>query len=465
MHTTIDNLNHNPSSFRDPSGFIFTYNSRIYRTVDASYESTYVQLMKSGLYDRLIQESLLIPHKEVRPPKNVKNVKVVLEPEKIPFISYPYEWCFSQLKDAALLTLAIQKIALEYGMTLRDASSYNVQQYHGKAIFIDTLSFGIYTEGRPWVAYKQFCEQFLAPLALIAYVEPRLSRLSRSFLNGVPLDLAIKLLPWRKKIQKELLLHLVLHAHTIQSVDKPDTDKSKFFFSKSSMMGLISSLESAVRSITWNPTKTLWSDYVRNNTAVSYTPLSMEDKRRKVEYCINLCHSKYIWDLGANIGEFSRIASQLGAFVVSIDSDPSVIELQYLNNRSQNIRTILPLCIDVLNPTPNLGWMNTERESFYNRPRPDTILALALIHHLAIGENIPLSNLTKAFASLCEKLIIEFVPKSDQQVQDMLRFRKDIFSSYTQAEFETEFTKYFSVAFSKKISASDRWIYVFKKKT
>ena len=175
-------------------------------------------------------------------------------------------------------------------------------------------------------------------------------------------------------------------------------------------------------------------------------------------------HSKYIWDLGANTGEFSRIAAGLGAFVVSVDSDPSVIEYQYLNNRVGKVSNILPLCIDILNPTPNLGWMNLERESFINRPKPDTILALAIIHHLAIGENIPLSNLAEALSTLTEKLIIEFVPKTDPQVKEMLLFREDIFPSYTQAGFEAAFAKHFSPIFSKRIRATDRWIYVFKKK-
>jgi len=460
----MDKFNRNPSSYRDPSGFIFTHNARLFRAINASYEKTYVHLIKSGLYERLVDESLLISHKEINTMKKIDTVKHIIEPVKIPFVSYPYEWCFSQLKDAALLTLNIQKIALEYGMFLRDASSFNIQIYRGKPIFIDTLSFGIYEEGYPWVAYRQFCEHFLAPLALIAYADARLSHVSSSFLNGIPLDFAVKLLPWRKKIQRELLLHLVFHSHNLKSADKSGTRRSKLFFSKPSMMGLLASLEFAIQSITWNPAKTIWSHYVTNNKTVSYAPISLDDKKSIVASCIKKCGSKYIWDLGANTGEFSRIASQLGAFVVSVDSDPSVIEYQYVNNRSQKISNILPLCIDILNPTPGLGWMNLERESFFNRPKPDTILALAILHHLAIGANIPLSNLAEALARLTETLIIEFVPKTDRQVKEMLLFREDIFPSYTQTGFEEAFTKHFYLIFSKRIRATDRWIYVFKKK-
>ena len=464
MNTMMDKLNHHPASYKDPSGFIFTHQSRVFRAIDASYKKTYDYFMKSGLYERLVNESLLIPHKELRTAKKMGNVKYILEPVKIPFISYPYEWCFSQLKEAALITLTIQKIALEYGMILRDASSFNTQIYRGKPIFIDTLSFGVYEEGRPWSAYKQFCEQFLAPLALIAYADPRLSRLSHLFLNGVPLDLAVKLLPWRKKIRQGPLLHLVFHSSNLRSGSRAGAAKPELFFPKSSMMGLIASLESAIQSITWNPVKTMWSQYNGNNKTISYKQISLEDKKHIVERCIKMCRSKYIWDLGANTGEFSRIAAGLGAFVVSVDSDPSVIEYQYLNNRVGKVSNILPLCIDILNPTPNLGWMNLERESFINRPKPDTILALAIIHHLAIGENIPLSNLAEALSTLTEKLIIEFVPKTDPQVKEMLLFREDIFPSYTQAGFEAAFAKHFSPIFSKRIRATDRWIYVFKKK-
>lgn len=420
--------------------------------------------MKSGLYDRLVRESLLIPHREIKTLKTVNVGSLIIEPVEIPFISYPYEWCFSQLKDAALITLKIQKIAIEYGMILRDASSFNIQMYNGKPIFIDTLSFAIYEEGKPWFAYKQFCEHFLAPMSLIAYVDSRLSRLLHQYLDGIPLDLAVRLLPWTKKLHQGLLLHLVFHSHSQKHRSKIETGVSKLYFPKSSLMGLITSLESTVRSIKWTPRKTMWSQYNKANKVRSYRESSLLDKKKIVEKYLKASRSKYIWDLGANTGEFSRLASTLGIFVVSIDNDASVIENQYRNNIAEKINNILPLCIDILNPTPGLGWRNLERESFLNRPKPDAIMALAIIHHLAIGANIPLSNLAETLFALTDKVIIEFVPKTDPQVEEMLRLREDIFPGYTQAGFESAFGKYFSVVSSEKISDSKRTLYLLKRK-
>ena len=182
------------SSFRDKSGFVFYDQNNIYRAVNKTYQQQFDSFLSSGLYELLVQQKLIIPHKEV--PANdwprleislASQVYKILAPEKLSYISYPYEWCFQQLKDAALLTLDIQLKALEHKMTLKDASAFNVQFHKGKPVFIDTLSFDHYEEGNPWVAYRQFCCHFLAPLALMANTTADLRRLSELFIDGIPL--------------------------------------------------------------------------------------------------------------------------------------------------------------------------------------------------------------------------------------------------------------------------------------
>jgi hypothetical protein len=201
------------ASFRDPSGFLFTDNGILYRQINRAYSKDYARLMDSGLYDRLIKASLLIPHVEAdHAPVESEAAFKVIQPERVPFISYPYEWSFSQLKDAALATLSIQKRAMKLDMSLKDASAYNIQFVRGKATLIDTLSFEIYKEGEPWVAYKQFCQHFLAPLALMAYRDVRLSQLLRVYIDGMPLDLASELLPAKTKFNFGLLTHIHIHA-------------------------------------------------------------------------------------------------------------------------------------------------------------------------------------------------------------------------------------------------------------
>ena len=215
------------ASFRDPSGFLFTRQGVLYRQVNQLYRENYDRLMTSGLAEKLIRGGWLIPHTEVdAPPADASLAYKVIRPELLDFISYPYEWSFSQLQDAALNTLAIQKMALESGMALKDASAYNMQFHHGRAVLIDTLSFEVYREGEPWVAYRQFCQHFLAPLALMAYTDVRLSQLLRVYIDGIPLDLAARLLPGKTRWDLGLATHIHLHAAAQQRYSDKTIDKN-----------------------------------------------------------------------------------------------------------------------------------------------------------------------------------------------------------------------------------------------
>jgi hypothetical protein len=451
------------SSFRDPDGFIFSYNGKLYRCINFSYQQNYEHLIQSGLYDKLVENELLIPHKEVQIPniETTINYYKILEPEVIPFISYPYEWSFSQLKDAALVTLQIQKMALEHGMCLKDASAYNIQFRHGKPILIDILSFEKYQEGKPWVAYKQFCEHFLAPLALMAYKDIRLNQLLKIYIDGIPLNLATKLLPFRSWLRFPLLLHIHLHARSQKYLLNKNINVDKRTFSKKSLLSLIDSLESAISKLKWEPEKTEWSEYYKDT---NYSQEAMFHKKKLVDDYIEEIKPNTVWDLGANIGIFSRIASNKGIYTVSFDSDPSVVEKSYLQVKNYKERNILPLCVDLTNPSPSIGWSNKERLSLIERGPCDLALMLGLIHHIAISNNVPLIQIADFLSQICRYLIIEFVPKDDSQVQRLLRFRKDIFQDYDEKNFEKAFLNYFSILKREKIVDSKRTIYLMKNK-
>jgi hypothetical protein len=451
------------SSFRDPDGFIFSYNGKLYRCINFSYQQNYEHLIQSGLYDKLVENELLIPHKEVQIPniETTINYYKILEPEVIPFISYPYEWSFSQLKDAALVTLQIQKMALQYGMCLKDASAYNIQFRHGKPILIDILSFEKYQEDKPWVAYKQFCEHFLAPLALMAYKDIRLNQLLKIYIDGIPLNLATKLLPFRSWLRLSLLLHIHLHARSQKYLLNKNINVDKRTFSKKSLLSLIDSLESAISKLKWEPEKTEWSEYYKDT---NYSQEAMFHKKKLVDDYIEEVKPNTVWDLGANIGIFSRIASNKGIYTVSFDSDPSVVEKSYLQVKNYKERNILPLCVDLTNPSPSIGWSNKERLSLIERGPCDLALMLGLIHHIAISNNVPLVQIADFLSQICRYLIIEFVPKDDSQVQRLLRFRKDIFQDYDEKNFEKAFLNYFSILKREKIVDSKRTIYLMKNK-
>ena len=318
------------ASFRDPSGFLFSRGGVLYRQVNQSYREDYDLLLSSGLYAALTGKMLLVPHREVEiPPEDPESAYRVIEPEPIPFISYPYEWSFSQLRDAALTTLAIQKKALEAGMILKDASAYNVQFVGCRPVFIDTLSFERYREGEPWVAYRQFCQHFLAPLALMSRRDVRLGGLLRIHIDGVPLDLASALLPKKTRFSFSLLSHIHLHAKS-QARHAGDSGEGSLKaargsrrVSKLAFRGIIDSLESAVRKLSWKPGGTEWGDYYG---ATNYTPAAREDKKKRVAEYLSRLSPKLAWDLGANTGIYSRLAVERGAYTVASDVDPSAVE-------------------------------------------------------------------------------------------------------------------------------------------
>ncbi|MFA5239204.1 MAG: SAM-dependent methyltransferase [Phycisphaerae bacterium] len=451
-----------PSSFRDPSGFIFYRDGSIYRQINTAYKENYDHLMDSGLYDSLVKSGVLIPHEQVDiAPEESSDAYKVIKPQPITFISYPYEWCFSQLKNAALTTLEIQKKALDFGMSLKDCSAYNIQFAHGRPVFIDTLSFKKYLQGHPWVAYRQFCRHFLAPLALMSYKDIGLSRLFRIYMDGVPLDVASSLLPNRTWLKLSLLSHIHLHAKSKKYYADKVVDTNKYKLTQFSFRSVIDNLESAIKGLNWQPEHTEWADYYEDT---NYSAAALEHKKKLVAEFLDKINPKSVWDLGANDGLFSRIASDRAITTISFDIDPAAVEKNYLKCIEKNESNILPLLLDLTNPSPGIGWQNEERLSLQQRGPADTVFALALIHHLAISNNLPFNKIADFFGKICSSLIVEFVPKTDSQVQRLLSTRKDIFPNYKQQVFESVFSRYFTIQSSAKIRDSERTLYLMRRK-
>ena len=452
------------ASFRDPAGFLFRDGGRLLRQVNPEYAADYDLLTGSGLYETLAAGGMLVRHREVAPPVSAPGAYRVLEPELVPFVSYPYEWCFSQLRDAALLTLRIQEAALDHGMTLKDASAFNVQFVGGAPVLIDTLSFEAYREGEPWIAYRQFCQHFLAPLLLMARVDVRLAHLGRAYLDGIPLDLASRLLPRGSWLSPGAALHVHLHArslarHADTALDAAPRGRG---VSLTALRGMVDSLRSTIRGLSWKPEGTEWGDYVETRR---YSAQSVDAKAGRVrEYLAAVSPApRMVWDLGANTGEFSRIAAETGARVVAFDVDAAAVERNYLAARAEGSGAVLPLLLDLTNPTPGLGWAGEERSAWLRRGPADVAMALALVHHLAIGNNVPLEGVARLLAEAAPVLVIEFVPKEDEQVQRLLRSRRDIFADYTREGFEAAFATRFRILRSDPIEGSGRRMYLMER--
>lgn len=451
-------------SFRDPAGTVFRLDGELYRQVNIGYGEDYARLMGSGLYGRLTSEGLLIPHEEAQvPPLESSDCLLVLKPVQVPFVSYPFEWCFGQYREAALATLKIQKIAMEYGMTLKDASAYNIQFHRGSPVLIDTLSFTAYRPGEPWTAYRQFCQHFLAPLLLMAKVDIGLGGLMRVYLDGIPAAVAGAMLPFRTFFSLPILIHIHFQGWAQRTGRKGIVSKRNArtgSVSKRQLAGIIDSLESLLGGLRLKAGRSQWADYYAET---NYSATAFAHKQAVVKEMLVKTAPGTVWDLGANTGLFSRLASDAGIPTVAFDLDPMAVECNWNRLRENGERDLLPLVMDFGNPTPGIGWENRERESLLSRAGADTVLALALVHHLAIGLNIPLGHIVRFLAGLSRYAIIEFVPKSDSQVAGMLETREDVFPGYTESGFETAFAERFLLVDKIPIRDSRRTLYLYSR--
>lgn len=457
------------SSYRDPAGFVFISGGAVYRQVNKIAADDFELIHSSGLYGGLVEDGLLIPH-QIQ--KNFKDLPsdpdrhLIIKPEAIPFISYPYEWSFPQLKDAALLTLEIMKKSLDHGMILKDASAYNVQFVGKKPVFIDTLSFTKYKPGKPWEGYRQFVEHFLLPLAIARHASEQSLTMQQAYIDGIPLSLGVGLLPKKAKWNKGLLAHVYIHERSQRKhqgsgtkiATAPTRKVSRF-----ALDGLVASLKSAINAQTPPKHATEWGEYYE---FTNYNSKAFKDKAKLVEACLEQIKSKpkIAWDIGANNGEFSQLAAKRGIYTVAWDIDPKAVAANYKRRDQITDELILPLVQDVVTPSPAIGWGLKERDSLLERGPADVVLALAVIHHLAIGRNVPLPKIAELFSGIGKNIIIEFIPKDDSKVQHLLASRTDIFPNYSEESFEKAFNKHFKLASKKQISSSKRLMYLYTTK-
>ncbi len=455
------------SSFRDPSGFLYTRDGVLLRQVQPGYAEHYALLKTSGLYDALIAARLMVPHEEM-PLELAESPGAahVLRPDQIPFVSFPYEWSFGQLRAAALLTLDVQAKALEHGMILKDASAYNVQFVGSRPVFVDTLSFERRAEGEPWVAYRQFCQHFLAPLALAARIDMRLRDLLRRYLDGIPLDLASALLPRSTWLAPWALMHIHLHARSIarhsstRTAARSAQASAQAKVSRAGLDGLVAHLRSAVEGLRLPTAGTEWGDYESTH---GYGQAEHVAKHSLVARFLATVRPGLVFDLGANTGEYSRIARDAGARVIALDGDPVAVERAFERLSAEKDERILPLWMDLTNPSPAQGWGHREWPSFEARGPADVVMALALVHHLAIGNNVPLVGVSSFLARLGKHLILEWVPKEDPQVQRLLSSRRDVFDQYTEAGLLRAIASDFDVVLREPIPGSTRVLFLLRR--
>jgi hypothetical protein len=449
------------SSFRDPAGFLYWLDGSIYRYVAPSYARQFEQARSSGLYAEAIAAGQLLPFElvETNTPETAQAV-AVLKPQQLPLITYPYEWSFGQLKDAAILTLELQLAALKHDMLLKDASAYNVQFADGRPCFIDHLSFDLVSEHGLWPAYGQFCRHCLAPLALMAETDLGLGKLSQLYIDGIPLEIASKLLPRRTWFRPGLALHLHLHARMIHKHASRRVSVQKL--PPARLAALADSLLALVRRLAPKQQATEWGAYYSDT---NYSDDALEAKKQLVQEMVQRVSPNTVWDVGGNNGFFSHAIRDLAGQIVCMDLDYVAVDQNYARCRAERVKNVLPLVADLSNPSPGIGFGNRERLTFEERSKPDLILALALVHHLAIARNIPFARLAPYFADRGEYLILEFVPKTDSQVERLLLNRKDVFEDYSEESFRAAFAAYFDALDERPIPSSQRRLFLMRRKS
>lgn len=451
----------NTSSFRDPSGHVFIEGDTVKRVVNPIYFEQFKSLTDSGFYKTLFEKKYLISHKA----DSENQEQIIIEAQKIPFVSYPYEWSFLQYKHAALLTLKIQKLCLENNFTLKDASAFNITFHEGKPIFIDTLSFDFYQENNPWLAYKQFIMHFLGPLVLSKYFgQDHLKTLSQN-LEGISLLKLSKLLPVKSYLSPTLLTNV----HLLAKYDKKyESDKKTVSnnLSKSSQIKLIDGLYDYILNLSVDE-KTEWDHYYNQ---INYNDVAYQFKKEFVKDWFSSIKGKTLIDIGGNDGTFSRELKEEASFLIVADVDPNAVEQNYRQVIKNKEKTILPLVADVLNPVANYGFNNEERFSFIRRvgdSNLDGCLALAVIHHITLSGNIPFSLSAQFFSKMAANLLIEFPTRNDSWVQFLLDSKREFkghFDFYNEESFEREYAVYFEIVKKEKIASSERILYSLKRR-
>lgn len=456
-------------SFRDPAGNVFEIDGRIFRTVNEVARQAYETVRDQGVFRDLSTSQLLISSNEVprhERPNGLPEAAHVLEHERVPFISYPYEWSFQALKAAALHHLDLQLCLFDRNVVLSDASAYNVQFIGPRPVFIDALSLRPYIEGEIWGGHRQFCEQFLNPLLLRSVLGISHNAWFRGNLEGIRTSDLARLIPFRKKLSLSMLSHVVLHAYFEDRARRaPDAAIAKAAsrrrLPRTSYRGLLMQLRNMVARLRPADTgKTVWEDYATTNT---YTGDEAAEKARIIRDFAAAVRPGSLIDMGCNTGDCSVAALEGGAGrVVGFDFDQNAVDLAFTRARGGGLN-FLPLWLDAANPSPNQGWRQSERGGFGGRFKADALIALAFEHHLAIGRNIPLGQVVDWLVSIAPTGIIEFVPKTDSTVQQMLALREDIFPDYTEDSFTQAIERNAKIISKTVVSRSGRTLFRYQR--
>lgn len=449
-----------PSSYRDSSGFVFEQDGFYYRQVNKEFAEEYEMLMKSGLYHHLVKKNWLVSHDELRefPQRGAECYKILM-PEQVYFPNYPYEWCFDQLKDAALLTIGMLKAGIEYGMILKDATPFNIFFRDHQPLFIDSLSFEKYDPSKPWKAYRQFCECFLCPLLLSAHHGSELIKLIAEFPDGIPISVCASMLPFTSRFVSLTALHVHLQARIAKANNAREKDT---IFSKAKLLRIADHLESGISRLKEKKKASAWKKYYEE---IDHSEEYIREKDKIFISLLERIFPSSALDIGCNTGHYSILSALKGIQTVAIDNDGSSVNKLYCHLKEKNIEHVLPLFVDITNPSPSIGWNHAERVDFLSRKKFDLVMTFAIVHHLAISKNIPFGNISSVLHSLSSiYALVEFVEPDDEKARELLGRRGTGPGTYSRDNFEKSFLTHFTIETKIPIPGVKRSFYLLRRK-
>jgi len=451
-------------SFRDRNSRVYVVDGRIVRGLSRKALEAFDALTATAFYQRAVSDGHVVPTWKMAPEDVPLNEHArgqwegFLEHERIQPVTYAYEWTFSMLKAAAGLTLDLLESALEEDFTLKDATPYNIQFRHGQPVLIDIPSFEHLRPGSPWVGYRQFCEMFLFPLMLHSYRGLDFQPLLRAGIDGIDVQQASRMLHGRDRFRRGVMSHVWLQSKLVArhggTERKVGQDLEKAGFNKALIQANVRRLRKLVSRLEGSDDITEWGNYAEMHN------YSAEDHQRKeafVEACLAKAKPGMTWDVGSNDGQFSRIAARHSQQVLALDVDHSSLERLYCQeDRPDNI---LPLLHNVLDPSPNWGWRLRERRDLPHRAPPDLLLCLAVIHHVVITGHVPLDDFVDWLAEITPAVVIEFVDRSDDRVQALLRNKADEYEDYDHDAFRLSLQRYFTIESKLTLDSGRRHLF------
>lgn len=464
-----------PGSFRDPGNRVFYLDGQVLRGLDRQATEDWHALAASDFLPSLLAAGKVCGTEPVDrstlPLADANRWDTVLRHERIPFVSYPYEWSFGMLRDAALLHLEILTAALKAGFSTKDGSAYNLQWRGAAPVFIDIGSFEPARDGEPWAGYRQFCQTLLYPLMVQAHLGLDFQPWLRSRIDGIEPGQMRRLLGGTRRFSAGVLKHVHLHdamqtRHGAASTGTVRAELRDAGFSRDLVLAGVRGMEKLVRRLDWQPPASHWGSYRETCT---YSDSDSDRKQRFVAAALTGAGSRpeLVLDLGANDGDYSRLAARHAGYVVAVESDPAVVEQLYRRLRADGERRILPLVMDLADPSPGGGWRGVERAPFATRAGADAVLALALVHHLAIGRNVPLAEVVDWLVGFLPeagtggRLVVEFVHPEDPMARRLLANKPaGLFPDYHRDGFERLLGRRCEITAREELPSGTRTLYV-----